>query len=249
MLTPTELDRYNRQIMMAGFGEAGQEKLKKARVFIAGAGGLGSPISIYLANAGIGAMRIVDQDKVELSNLNRQILHWPEDVGRLKVDSARDKLQKMNPDLKLEAIRETMNEKNLSQLTEGCDVIVDAMDNMAGRRVLNIASVRKGIPYIYGGVHQLDGMATTFLPGKTPCLECVFPDSGPLAMPAVSSILGSVPGVIASIQCIEAVKIILGFPGLLAGRLLCFCGTDMSFREFKVNRDPECPICRQGLRS
>jgi molybdopterin-synthase adenylyltransferase len=245
-LNQEELQRYSRQMIIPDFGAGGQQKLKDATVFVAGIGGLGSVSSYYLAAAGIGKLRIVDRDKVDFSNLNRQIIHWTSDIGEWKSDSARKKLMSLNPNCSIEAIQEEITGENCERLTENCSVIVDAMDNMAGRKVLNIASVKKRIPYIYGGVFQLDGMATTFLPGETPCLECVFPDPGAATISAPPSILGPVPGVIASIQCIEAINLILGFPGLLAGRLLCFCGSDMTFREFKINRDPACPICNES---
>jgi molybdopterin-synthase adenylyltransferase len=248
-LTQEELLRYNRQMIIPDFGQDGQRKLKNATVFVAGIGGLGSMSSYYLAAAGIGKLRIVDKDTVDYSNLNRQIIHWTSDIGALKSDSARKKLLGLNPNCSIEAIQEEITEENCGRLTRDCSVIVDAMDNMAGRKVLNMASVRYRIPYIYGGVLQLDGMATTFVPGETPCLECVFPDPGAAPIATPPSILGPVPGVIASIQCIEALKLILGFSGLLTGRLLCFCGTDMTFREFKISRNPSCPACGQGLHS
>jgi len=240
MLTPTELDRYGRQIMMTGFGEAGQEKLKNARVFIAGAGGLGSPISIYLANAGIGAIRIVDMDKVELSNLNRQILHWPDDVGRLKVDSAREKLHKMNPDMKLEAIYETMDETNLFQLTEGCDVIVDAMDNIKTRYLLNKTAIDRKIPFMHGAIYGLDGRAMTIVPGKSACLGCVYKGIPPRAR---FPVLGVTPAVIGCIQATEVIKYLTGIGELLIDRILIYDGLNMKFMEVNIKKNPECEFC------
>ena len=240
MLTPTELDRYGRQIMMAGFGEAGQEKLKNARVFIAGAGGLGSPISIYLANAGIGSIRIVDQDKVELSNLNRQILHWPEDVGRLKVDSAREKLQRMNPDLKLEAINETMDENNLYQLTEGCDVIVDAMDNIKTRYLLNKTAIAHNVPFMHGAIYGLEGRAMTVVPGKSACLGCVYKGIPPRAK---FPVLGVTPAVIGCIQATEVIKYLTGIGELLIDRIIIYDGLNMKFMEVNIKKNPECEFC------
>ncbi|MBN2242919.1 MAG: HesA/MoeB/ThiF family protein [Acidobacteria bacterium] len=242
-LTKEELLRYSRQITIPGFGLQGQLKLKNAGVFIAGAGGLGSISSYYLAAAGVGRLRIVDRDTVDYSNLNRQIIHWTGDIGSYKTDSAIRKLREFNPDCAIEAVREEINEDTCESLVADCSIIVDAMDNMPARRILNAVSVKKSIPYIYGGVHQLDGMVSTFLPGKTPCLECIFPDTGFAPSATPPSILGPVPGVVASIQSIEAIKILLDFETPLAGRLLCFCGTDMTFREFKIKRDPECPVC------
>jgi len=240
MLTPNELERYGRQIMMAGFGEAGQEKLKNARVFIAGAGGLGCPISIYLANAGIGAIRLVDQDKIELSNLNRQVLHWPEDVGRFKVDSASEKLRRMNPDLKLEAIRETMDETNLYQLTEGCDIIVDAMDNIKTRYLLNKAAIDHNIPFVHGAIYGLEGRAMTVIPGKSACLGCVYKGIPPRAR---FPVLGVTPAVIGCIEATEVIKYLTGIGELLIDRILIYDGLNMKFMEVNIKRNPDCEYC------
>ncbi len=240
MLTPNELERYGRQIMMAGFGEAGQEKLKNARVFIAGAGGLGCPISIYLANAGIGAIRLVDQDKIELSNLNRQVLHWPEDVGRPKVDSASEKLRRMNPDLKLEAIRETMDENNLYQLTEGCDIIVDAMDNIKTRYLLNKAAIDHNVPFVHGAIYGLEGRAMTIIPGKSACLGCVYKGIPPRAR---FPVLGVTPAVIGCIEATEVIKYLTGIGELLIDRILIYDGLNMKFMEVNIKRNPDCEYC------
>jgi len=240
-----ELTRYSRQILIPEFGIEGQRKLKEAKVFVAGVGGLGSISSYYLAAAGVGHMRIVDKDTVDYSNLNRQIIHWTENVGDFKTDSALYKLSKFNPDCDVDAVRDEIRRDNCEALVGDCSVIVDAMDNMPARKVLNAVSVEKRIPYIYGGVHQLDGMVSTFVPGETPCLECVFPDSGEEPAGDPPPILGPVPGVVASLQAIEAVKLILGLMEPLKGRLLCFCGSDMTFREFKIKKDPDCPICQK----
>jgi adenylyltransferase/sulfurtransferase len=226
--------------MMAGFGEAGQEKLKNARVFIAGAGGLGCPISIYLANAGIGAIRLVDQDKIELSNLNRQVLHWPEDVGRLKVDSASEKLRRMNPDLKLEAILETMDENNLYQLTEGCDVIVDALDNIKTRYLLNKAAIDHNVPFVHGAIYGLEGRAMTVIPGKSACLGCVYKGIPPRAR---FPVLGVTPAVIGCIEATEVIKYLTGIGELLIDRILIYDGLNMKFMEVNIKRNPDCEYC------
>jgi molybdopterin-synthase adenylyltransferase len=240
MLTQTELDRYGRQIMMPGFGEAGQEKLKAAKVFIAGAGGLGSPISIYLANAGIGTIRIVDQDTIELSNLNRQILHWPKDIGRAKVDSAREKLSAMNPDLKLEAIRETMDESNLTQLTEGFDIIVDAMDNIKTRYLLNQAAFRHNIPFVHGAIYGLEGRVMTVIPGKSACIGCIYKGIPPKVR---FPVLGVTPAVIGCIQATEVIKYLTGIGDLLLDRMLIYDGLCMKFMELRIERNPTCVFC------
>jgi molybdopterin-synthase adenylyltransferase len=241
--TKEELQRYSRQIMIPEIGEEGQQKIKNAKVFVAGVGGLGSISSYYLTAAGVGKLTIVDRDKVDHSNLNRQIIHWTEDIGEWKTRSGARKLGCLNPECSIEAIQAEITADNIQELIGDCSIIVDAMDNMKARRVLNAASVRNGIPYVYGGVHQLDGMATVFIPGKTPCLECVFPYNEAETKTTPPGILGPVPGVIACIQSIETIKLILGMNELLTGRLLCFCGYDMTFREFKVNKNPECPVC------
>ncbi len=243
-LSQEERTRYTRQIMIPEIGEEGQKKLKQARVFVAGVGGLGSISSYYLTAAGIGHLTIVDRDKVEGSNLNRQIIHWTGNIGDWKTDSGALKLRSLNPYCSIQAIQAEITEDNCESLVGDCAVIVDAMDNMKTRRILNRVSVRKGIPYIYGGVHQLDGMATVCIPGKSPCLECVFPAPEHEAPSAPQGILGATPGVIACIQSMETIKYILGFGELLTGRLLTFCGNDMTFREFKINRNPECPVCK-----
>jgi len=245
-LTAEELQRYNRQIIIPEIGEAGQRKLKESRVFVAGIGGLGSISSYYLAAAGIGFLRIVDKDKVDYSNLNRQIIHWTSDIDEWKSVSGSRKLRNLNPHPEIDAIQGEITEQNCEELVGDCSVIVDAMDNMKTRRFLNAVSVSKGIPYVYGGVHQLDGLASTFIPGMTPCLECVFPETGSEPGSTPPGILGPVPGLIACIQAIETVKLLLGLGGLLTGRLLCFCGYDMTFREFKISKDSGCPVCSKG---
>ena len=241
--TENELARYTRQIMIPEIGKEGQQKIKKASVFVAGVGGLGSISSYYLTAAGVGQLTIVDKDKVDHSNLNRQIIHWTEDIGEWKTASGMRKLGSLNPHTSIKAIQTEITEENCEELVGDCSIIMDAMDNMKGRRILNATSVKLGIPYVYGGVHQLDGLATVFIPGKTPCLECVFPSHENEAASNPPGILGPVPGLIACIQTIETLKLILGFEGLLTGRLLCLSGYDMTFREFKINRNPSCPVC------
>jgi adenylyltransferase/sulfurtransferase len=241
--TEHELQRYARQIMIPEIGQEGQQKIKNAKVFVAGVGGLGSISSYYLTAAGVGHLTIVDRDKVDHSNLNRQIIHWTDDIGEWKTVSGSRKLRSLNPYISIRAVQTEITEENCEELVGDCSIIVDAMDNMKGRRVLNATAVKMGIPYVYGGVYQLDGLATVVIPGKTPCLECVFPSPEAEAASGPPGILGPAPGLIACVQSIETLKLILGLEGLLAGRLLCFCGLDMTFREFKVNRNPSCPVC------
>ena len=240
MLTTTERDRYQRQIMMDGFGEMGQEKLKQAKVFIAGAGGLGSPVAIYLAVAGVGQIRIVDRDVVELSNLNRQILHWDKDVARGKAESAGEKLQQMNSDIKIEVIAESITEDNILKLVGDCQLIVDAMDNFPTRYLLNKAALKREIPLFHGSVYGLDGMASTIIPGETACFRCMFPEPPPAA---TFPVVGVTPGIIGCIQATEVIKHIVGIGELLKNRLLVWDGLSTQFRELTVNKDPHCRDC------
>jgi len=241
MLTERELQRYDRQIMLYGFGEEGQEKLKRARVFIAGAGGLGSPISIYLAAAGIGTIRIADHDKVELSNLNRQVLHWEENIGDCKADSAAEKLGKFNPDIKIEAIAETITDASVSKLVGDSDLIVDAMDNLPTRYLLNKTAIDKKIPFFHGAVYGFEGRAMTVIPGKSACLNCVY--HGAAAPSEKFPVIGITPAVIGCIQAAEVIKYITGLGELLTDRMLNFDALRMTFNEFRVKRDPDCEHC------
>lgn len=240
MLTDEERERYDRQIRLPGFGVEGQEKLKRARVLVAGVGALGTAVSAYLAVAGVGCLRIVDGDVVELSNLNRQILHWARDIGRKKTRSAGEKLGEMNASIEVEATAERITRDNVIRLTHGCDAIVDAVDNYDTRYLLNRAALETGIPFLHGGVHGWEGMATTIVPGETACLRCIFSEPPPVATVPV---LGSVAGVVACLQAIEAVKYITGTGELLANRLVVFDGSGLRFREVKLRRDPTCVDC------
>ena len=240
MLTVNELERYDRQIMIADIGEEGQEKLKRTRVFIAGTGGLGSPAAIYLTAAGVGKICVVDHDRVELSNLNRQILHWDEDVGKKKAASATEKLKKLNHDLEIEAIEETITEANVFQLIANFDLIVDAMDNLPTRYLLNKAAIEKNIPFFHGAVYGFEGRAMTIIPGKTACLRCVYRGVIPKEK---FPVIGVTPAVIGCIQATEVIKYIVGIGELLKNRLLIYDGLDMKFTEFKVKKDPQCEHC------
>jgi len=238
MLTENELKRYERQIRI--FGVDGQERLKNAKVFVAGAGGLGSAISIYLAAAGIGGIRIVDHEKIELSNLNRQILYCDEDVGREKAASAEEKLKKINPDVSLEAISETIEENNVLELVGDFDLIVDAMDNFHTRYLLNRTAIVKNIPFFYGAINGLYGQATTIIPGKTACLRCIFPEP-PLSM--TFPVVGATCGVIGCIQVTEIVKYIVKMGSSLENRLLLWDGLNAKIDEIEIERNPSCEDC------
>jgi len=238
MLTKDELKRYERQISI--FGEDGQEKLKKAKVFIAGAGGLGSSISTYLTVAGVGKLRMVDNDIVALENLNRQVLHWDNDIGKKKLESAAAKLKRMNPNVEVEVISETINKGNIDELVGDFDMIVDAMDNFAARYVLNKAALVKKIPLFHGAVHGFYGQATTIIPGKTACLRCIFPEAPP---PTIPPVVGVTPGVIGCIQATEVIKYILGIGGLLENRLLMWDGLKAEMDEVPLEKNPRCEDC------
>ena len=240
MLTPNEQERYDRQIMIGEIGQKGQEKLKRSRVLIAGGGGLGSPVAIYLTAAGIGMIRMVDHDHVTLSNLNRQVLHWEEDIGRRKVDSARAKLRHLNREVEFEGLAETITESNVSKLVTGCDVIVDAMDNIPTRYILNRCAIEKHIPFFHGAVNGFEGRVMTILPRETACLRCLY--RGPVPQEKFP-VIGVTPAVVGSIQATEVIKYLVGMGRLLTNRLLIYDGLQASFSEFTINRNPHCDHC------
>jgi adenylyltransferase/sulfurtransferase len=240
MLTGEELDRYSRQIMIPQIGEKGQEKLKRAKVFIAGVGGLGSPVSIYLTAAGVGHLRMVDHDRVDLTNLNRQVVHWSGDVGKRKVESAQEKLNKLNPNVTVETLSVTLSEENASELITGFDLIVDAMDNLPTRYLLNKKAIEHGIPFFHGAVNGFEGRAMTVIPGKTACLRCLY--RGPVPE-SKFPVIGVTPAVIGCIQATEVIKYLVGSGELLGNRLLAYDGLNLKFTEFKVQRNPQCEHC------
>jgi len=241
MLSPRECERYRRQILL--FGEEGQEKLKRAEIFIAGAGGLGSPVAIYLAVAGIGTLTVVDSDVVDLTNLNRQILHHDRDIGKKKTVSAGEKLQEINPDVTIRAIDAHIDEMNAGDLVGRADGIVDALDNYPARYLLNRTALGKGIPLFHGAIRGLYGQATTILPGKTPCLSCIFPKPPP---PEAFPVVGVTPGLIAMVQATEVLKFLLGTGNLLSNRLFLWDGMQCQASEISVERNPCCEVCGEG---
>jgi adenylyltransferase/sulfurtransferase len=240
MLTRSERERYDRQIIIRGVGEAGQEKLKRAKIVIVGAGGLGSPISIYLAAAGVGTMRIIDHGSVELSNLNRQILHWDEDIGRKKAISAAEKLRRLNPEVKVEAIEAEITEGNATQLVAGFDLIVDALDNLPTRYLLNKVAVEQRMPFFHGAVYGFEGRVLTIIPGKSACLRCIYKRTIPAEK---FPVIGVTPALIGCIQAAEVIKYIVGLGELLTNRLLIYDGLNLKFTELEVARDPDCDHC------
>ncbi len=240
MLTDEELGRYERQMKIDGFGVAGQEKLKKAKVVVVGAGGLGTPAATYLAAAGIGTLRIVDNDRVDLSNLNRQILHWTKDVKSNKVDSASRKLRQLNDTIQVEPVMETLTETNALDLISGFDVVVDGTDNLETRLAVNKAIVQKKIPFVHGAVYGFQGRATTIVPYETACIRCLYRGVLPQSKPAV---LGVTPGLIGLVEATETVKLILGMGTLLKDRLLVYDGLKMTFATLKIRRNSTCEDC------
>jgi molybdopterin/thiamine biosynthesis adenylyltransferase/rhodanese-related sulfurtransferase len=246
-MTNEERIRYSRHLIMPEVGADGQSRLKAARVLCIGAGGLGSPAALYLAAAGVGKLGIVDLDNVDLTNLQRQILHGTKDVGRKKLDSARDRLRDINPNIDIALHECRLSAANAADVIAGYDIIVDGSDNFPTRYLSNDVSVFARKPNIYGAVFRFDGQSTVFashLGG--PCYRCLFPDPPPPdSVPncAEAGVLGVLPGIIGMIQAIEAIKLILGTGESLVGRLLHFDALKMKFREFNVRRDPQCPVC------
>lgn len=239
-LTDDDLTRYHRQMLLPGWGKAGQQKLKAARVFVAGAGGLGSPVAIYLAVAGVGEIRICDADRVELSNLNRQILHTDDRLHRLKAVSAEQSLKALNPTLNIVALPEYLDAANINRIVNRPDIIVDCLDNYETRYLLNRYSIRHNIPLVHGAIWGLDGQVSFLHPPHTPCLRCLVPEPPPKD---TFPVLGATPGIIGSIQAMETLKYLTGTGSTLTGRLLLFDGEEMSFFEVRVEQQPSCPDC------
>jgi adenylyltransferase/sulfurtransferase len=238
MLTDQERDRYRRQILL--FGEEGQEKLREAEIFIAGAGGLGCPVSLYLAAAGVGTLTIVDRDVVEISNLNRQILHYSRDLGKRKTISAEEKLRQMNPDVTIQVLDTTIDASNVRELVGNANGIVDAMDNFPIRYLLNKIAIEERIPFFHGAVRGMDGQVTTILPPETACLRCIFPHPPP---PEIFPVVGVTPGIIGMIQANEVLKFLIGKGELLTNRLLLWEGSRSRLEEIVVQRNPLCDEC------
>jgi len=245
-LTPDQRNRYQRHLLVNEVGEEGQLKLLDAKVLLLGAGGLGSPAALYLAAAGVGTIGIVDMDVVDESNLQRQILHNLDRVGERKVDSAKKTLTQLNPDVNVVTYDVRLGADNILDVIDGYDVIIDGADNFPSRYLLNDASLIKGIPVVHGSIFRFEGQATVFKPWDGPCYRCLLPEPPPAELApscAEAGVLGVLPGIVGSIQAVEAIKVILGFGEPLVGRLLAYDALDQSFRTFKVLRDPDCPAC------
>ena len=239
-LSGEEKQRYARQMIIPNWGEETQRKLKTAKVFIAGAGGLGSPVSFNLALAGIGRICLCDFDSPELSNLNRQFLHDESRIGVNKAESAKWTLSRLNPHVQIDAITERIDERNVDRLVGDSDLILDCMDNYPTRFILNACAVRKGIPLVHGSIWGFEARVTFLHVPETPCFACIFKGAPPKE---VFPVLGATPGITGTIQAMEAIKHFAGVGSLLKGRLLCCDYLEMRFFEVKVRRDPRCAIC------
>ena len=245
-LSPPELLRYARHLVLPEVGLDGQRRLKSARVLVVGAGGLGSPVALYLAAAGVGTLGLVDFDHVDATNLQRQILHGESDVGRSKLDSARDRLAETNPHVEVVAHEARLSSGNALSVLADYDIVVDGTDNFPTRYLVNDACVMLAKPNVYGSVHRWEGQVAVFATPGGPCYRCLFrepPPPGLVPNCAEGGVLGVVPGVVGSLQALEAVKLILGRGTPLAGRLLIFDGLRLEWREISIRRDPACPVC------
>jgi adenylyltransferase/sulfurtransferase len=239
-----DTSRYSRQILLPDIGPRGQETLDKSCVLIAGAGGLGSVSALYLAAAGVGRIIVADDDCVESSNLNRQIIHSEASLGQPKALSAVNCLARLNSDIQARPVPERITHENIDSLLEdGVDIMVDASDNYETRQVLNRASLRHGLAWVYGGVQGFNGMVSVFVPGRTPCFECIF--SHPPA-PADKGVVGPAAGITASVQAMETIKLLLGIGQSLTNRLLRVSGLDMRVHILDLSPNPDCRVCRPG---
>jgi molybdopterin/thiamine biosynthesis adenylyltransferase/rhodanese-related sulfurtransferase len=245
-LAPDEYLRYSRHLILPEIGIDGQRKLRRARVLLVGAGGLGSPAALYLAAAGVGTLGLVDDDAVDASNLQRQILHGTADIGRSKLDSARDRLHDINPHVHVEGFPVRLSAENAREIADGFDVIVDGTDNFATRYLVNDLSVLLGVPNVYGSIFRFDGQASVFATEHGPCYRCLYrepPPAGLVPACAEGGVLGVLPGLVGTIQATEAIKLITGAGTALIGRLLLLDALHWRVRTVRVQRDPLCPAC------
>ena len=244
--TPEQMTRYSRHFLLPEVGEEGQAKLLNAKVLMVGAGGLGSPSAYYLAAAGVGTMGIIDPDVVDLSNLQRQILHTNDRIGQPKTDSAKQTLQALNPDVRINTYQEKLTSENVMEIIKDYDIIVDGCDNFPTRYLVNDACVMVNKPNVHGSIFQFDGQASVFYPGKGPCYRCLYPEPPPPGMApscAEAGVLGVLPGLIGTIQALETIKLILGVGENLVGKLLCFNTLSMEITTLNLRKDPDCPVC------
>lgn len=245
-LTEEQINRYSRHILLKEVGGKGQLKLINGRVLVIGAGGLGSPIALYLAAAGIGTIGIADADQVDVSNLQRQVIHSTPDVGKAKVLSAKEKMQAINPEATINTYETWVTADNIAEIIADYDFVIDGTDNFAAKFLINDACVLAGKPYSHGGILQFDGQTMTVKPGESPCYRCIFPEPPPKdVIPTCSraGVIGVLPGVLGTLQATEAIKYLLGVGDLLTGRLLTYNALRMRFREVPIKKSPKCPIC------
>jgi len=249
MQTNTFSEYYLRQITMPELGLEGQRRLSKAKVAVIGVGGLGSVSSLYLTLAGVGYLRLVDQDTIELHNLHRQALYTRNDLRYPKVEVAAKKLTEINPDVKVEIIPENVRRSNIDSIIEGLDCVVDGLDNMTTRYIVNEACVKRGIPYVFGGALGLEGNVTVFHPPETPCLECVFPGLDDEVLPTCSTrgVIGATPAAVAAIQALEVIKLLAGIDGGLKNRLLICDFRRMDFLTIELTKTEGCRVCQQKV--
>ena len=245
-LTADQRNRYHRHLLLPEVGEKGQQKLLDAKVLLLGAGGLGSPAALYLAAAGVGTLGVIDMDVVDASNLQRQILHNMDRIGMRKVDSAKATITGMNPDITVNTYDVRLGANNILDIIDGYDVIVDGTDNFPTRYLVNDAALLKNIPVVHGSIFRFEGQVTVFNPYVGPCYRCMIPEPPPAELApscAEAGVLGVLPGIVGSIQALEAIKLLLDLGDPLVGRLLSYDALDQTFRTFKVRRDPSCPSC------
>jgi molybdopterin-synthase adenylyltransferase len=246
VFTDEQIERYSRHIILKEVGGKGQKKLLAGKVMIIGAGGLGAPIALYLAAAGVGTIGIADADTVDLSNLQRQVIHHTPDIGKPKVESAREKMQAINPDVKVITYQTWVNAENILDIIGDYDFIIDGTDNFAAKFLINDACVLAGKPYSHGGILRFDGQTITVMPGQSTCYRCIFNAPPPKeAIPTCSQagVIGVLPGVLGTIQATEAIKFLLGQGELLTNRLLTYDALRMRFREVPLRRNANCPVC------
>lgn len=247
--TEDQLERYSRHILLEDVGVEGQEKIAAARILIIGAGGLGSPVALYLAAAGVGTIGIVDNDQVEISNLQRQIAHHTRDIGVFKVDSAAEKMQAINPEITVRPYREYLCAANINEIIRGYDFVIDGSDNFPTKFLVNDACCMANIPFSHGGILRFNGQTMTILPQQTACYRCLFrkpppPDAVPTCSQA--GVLGAIAGMLGTIQAAEALKYVTGAGELLTDSLLSFDAKTMNFRKIALNRQPDCPLCGEA---
>jgi len=247
-LTDEQIQRYSRHILLPEIGGKGQQRITQAKVLIVGAGGLGSPAALYLAAAGVGTLGIIDGDKVDLSNLHRQIIHATPDLGRPKVLSAKEKMEAINPDVKVIPYSERLTAKNALALLDPYDIILDGTDNFPAKFLVNDAAILSGKPLVHGGILRFEGQVFTILPRKSACYRCIFkqpPPPGAVPSCQEAGVIGVLAGVIGTIQATEVLKLILGIGDLLTDRMLTYEARNAAFREIRIRRNPNCPVCSE----